>query len=151
MMARLFSRSSSPQDHAPRPPRIPLVDVFATRGKYVSFPDFQHPSHDADIDSQRTANAQSGKRHIPRPMHAPRKKARPGVSSSSTPPAGTSNVIGGTTSGPLQTGSTNTSAATNRPRSPLDVPQTSCFAVLARCFPRLSRTRQARPSASGSP
>jgi hypothetical protein len=89
---------------------------------------------------QRTANAQSGKRHIPRPMHAPRKKARPGVSSSSTPPAGTSNVIGETTSGSLQTGSANTSAVTNRPPSPLDVSHTSCFAVLARCFPRLSRT-----------
>jgi hypothetical protein len=151
MIARLFSRSSSPHDDAPRPPRIPLVDVFATRGKYVSFPDFRHPSHDADIVSQRTANAQSGKRHIPRPMHAPRKKSRPGASSSSTPLAGTFNVIGGTTSGPLQTGSTNTSAVTNRPSSPVDVPHTSCFAVLARCFPRLSRTRQTRPSASGSP
>jgi hypothetical protein len=133
MIARLFSRSSSSHDDAPRPPRIPLVDVFATRGKY------------------RTANAQSGKRHIPRPMHAPRKKSRPGASSSSTPLAGTFNVIGGTTSGPLQTGSTNTSAVTNRPSSPVDVPHTSCFAVLARCFPRLSRTRQTRPSASGSP
>jgi hypothetical protein len=133
MMARLFSRSSSPQDDAPRPPKIPLVDVFATRGKY------------------RTANAQSGKRHIPRPMHAPRKQARPGVSSSSTPPAGTSNVIGETTSGSLQTGSANTSAATNRPPSPLDISHTSCFAVLARCFPHLSRTRQTCTSASGSP
>jgi hypothetical protein len=112
------------------------VDVFATRGKY------------------RTANAQSGKRHILKPMHAPRKQAHTGASSSRTPPAGTSNVIGGTTSGPLQTGSTNTSAATNRPHSPLDVEHvthTSCFAVLAKWFPRLSRTQQTRRSASGSP
>ncbi|KAG2103971.1 WD40-repeat-containing domain protein [Suillus cothurnatus] len=133
MMNRLFLRSSSPQDHAPHSPRIPLVEVFATRGKY------------------RTANAQSGKRHKPRPMHAPRKKARPSASSSSTPPAGTSNVIGETTSGSLQTGSTNTSATTNKSPSPVDVQHMSCFAVLARCFLRLSRTRQARPSASGSP
>ncbi|KIK37918.1 hypothetical protein CY34DRAFT_421713 [Suillus luteus UH-Slu-Lm8-n1] len=34
-MNRLFSRSSTPQDHAPPRRSIPLVDVFATRGKYV--------------------------------------------------------------------------------------------------------------------
>ncbi|KAG1794979.1 uncharacterized protein BJ212DRAFT_1411659 [Suillus subaureus] len=62
--------------------------------------------------------------------------------------------MSGTTSGPLQTENTNASAATNRPPSPPGiehVPHTSCFAVLARCFPRLSRTRQTRPSASSSP
>jgi hypothetical protein len=36
-MSRLFSRSSSPQDHTPPRRSIPLVDVFATRGKHVSF------------------------------------------------------------------------------------------------------------------
>ncbi|KAG1827481.1 WD40-repeat-containing domain protein [Suillus subaureus] len=135
MMNRLFSRSSSPQGHTPRPPNIPLVDVSATRGKY------------------RTANAHSGKRHLPRPVQ-PRRKAHAGASSSSTAAAGTSNVMSGSTSGPLQTGNTNNSSATNRPPSPPGVehvPHTSCFAVLARYFPRLSRTRQTRPSASGSP
>jgi hypothetical protein len=38
MMARIFSRSSAPQDHAPHPCKIPLLDVFETRGKYVKFP-----------------------------------------------------------------------------------------------------------------
>jgi hypothetical protein len=34
-MNRFFSRSSSPQDHTPQRRSIPLVDVFATRGKHV--------------------------------------------------------------------------------------------------------------------
>jgi hypothetical protein len=36
-MNRLFSSSSAPDDHAPPRRSIPLVDVFATRGKHVSF------------------------------------------------------------------------------------------------------------------
>jgi hypothetical protein len=131
MMARLFSRSSSPQDSAPRRPRIPLVDVFATRGKY------------------HTANAQSGKRHILKPMHAPRKRAHASASGSSMPPAGTSNVAHETSPATLQTGSANASATTNHP-SPLDVervPDINCFAVLTRCFPCLSRTRLTSPVA----
>ncbi|KAG1858075.1 WD40-repeat-containing domain protein [Suillus subalutaceus] len=130
MMNRFLSRSSAPQGHGPRPRRIPLVDVFATRGKY------------------RTANAQSGKRHLPRPLHPPRRQAHAGASSSTTPPAGTSNVVDATTPATLQTGSTNISTTTNHP-SPLeiDVPDASCFAVLTRCFPRLSRIRHTIPAA----
>jgi hypothetical protein len=36
-MNRLFSRSSASHDHAPPSRSIPLVDVFATRGKHVGF------------------------------------------------------------------------------------------------------------------
>ncbi|KAG2350107.1 WD40 repeat-like protein [Suillus weaverae] len=124
MMNRLFSRSSAPQGHAPRPHRIPLVDIFATRGKY------------------RTANAHSGKRHKSAQLQRPpRKQAHVGASSSSTP----AGVIGGVTSATLQTGSTSAPSTTNRPPSPLDaehVPDASCFAVLTKYFPHLSRTRQ---------
>ncbi|KAG2350071.1 hypothetical protein BDR05DRAFT_270873 [Suillus weaverae] len=133
MMNSLFSRSSAPQGHAPRPRSIPLVDVFATRGKY------------------RTANAHTGKRHkLMQQQHPPRKQAHVGASSSSTPPAGTSNVVDGTTPATLQTGSANASTTTHHP-SPLDnehAPDVSCFAVLTRCFPRLSRTR---PTSSAAP
>jgi hypothetical protein len=34
-MIRLFSPPSAPQDHTPPRRSIPLVDVFATRGKHV--------------------------------------------------------------------------------------------------------------------
>jgi hypothetical protein len=34
-MNRLFSRSSASHDHAPSRRSVPLVDVFATRGKHV--------------------------------------------------------------------------------------------------------------------
>jgi hypothetical protein len=34
-MNRLFFRSSAPQGHTPPRRSIPLVDVFATRGKHV--------------------------------------------------------------------------------------------------------------------
>ncbi|KAG2350059.1 WD40 repeat-like protein, partial [Suillus weaverae] len=117
MMNRLFSRFSAPQGHAPRPRRIPLVDVFATRGKY------------------RTANAHSGKRHkLMQLQRPPRKQAHVGASNSSMP----AGVIGGATSATLQTGSTSASATTLRPPSPLDtehVPDASCFAILIKCFP----------------
>ncbi|KAG2350120.1 WD40 repeat-like protein [Suillus weaverae] len=127
MMNSLFSRSSAPQGHAPRPRRIPLVDVFATRGKY------------------RTANAHSGKRHKLMQLQRPPRQQAHTASSSSTPQGGTSNVTGGATSATLQTGST---SATHRPPSPLNVEHvsdTSCFAVLTRYFPRLSRTSVATP------
>ncbi|KAG2337066.1 hypothetical protein BDR05DRAFT_970680 [Suillus weaverae] len=121
MMNRLFSRSSAPQGHTPRPRRIPLVGVFATRGKY------------------HTVHAHSGNRHkLMQLQRPPRKLAHAGASSSSTPPAGTSNVTSGATSATLQTGST---SATNRLPSPFDVehiPDTSCF-------PCLSRTSAATP------
>ncbi|KAG1762642.1 hypothetical protein EDD22DRAFT_560392 [Suillus occidentalis] len=53
------------------------------------------------------------------------------------PPAGTSNVVGGATPATLHTEST---SAASRPSFPLErVPAISCFAVLKRCFPRLSR------------
>ncbi|KAG2052828.1 hypothetical protein BDR06DRAFT_495683 [Suillus hirtellus] len=128
-MNRLFFRFSPPQDHTPRSRSIPLVDVFATRGKY------------------RTANAHSGKRdkllQLQRP---PCKQARAGASSSSMPLAVTSNVVDETTPAPLQTGNT---SATNNPPSPLDVehvPDISCFAALKRCFPHLSRIRRTSPA-----
>ncbi|KAG2350058.1 WD40 repeat-like protein [Suillus weaverae] len=115
MMNHLFSRSSASQGHTPRPRKTPPVDVFPTRGKY------------------RTANAHTGKRHkLAQPPRPPRKQAHTshaGASNSSAPPlAGTSNVVGGTATATLQTGSTRSS-------SPLDVghaPHTSCFTVLAR-------------------
>ncbi|KAG2052803.1 WD40 repeat-like protein [Suillus hirtellus] len=40
MVDRIFSRSSAFQHQTPRPRGVPLVDVSATRGKYVSFADF---------------------------------------------------------------------------------------------------------------
>ncbi|KAG2343646.1 WD40 repeat-like protein [Suillus weaverae] len=119
MMNHIFSRSSASQGHTPRPRKTPLVDVFATRGKY------------------RTANAHTGKRHKLAQPPRPRKQAHTshaGASNSSAPLAGTFNVVGGTAAATLQTGITRSS-------SPLDVghaPHTSCFTVLARCFPRLS-------------
>ncbi|KAG1893254.1 WD40-repeat-containing domain protein [Suillus fuscotomentosus] len=116
MIDRIFSRSSAPQDQTPRPCGVPLVDVFATRGKY------------------RTANAHSGKRdkllQLQRP---PRRQAHVGGSHSSTPPTA-SNVVNETAPATLQTGSANASATTNHP-SPLDIehaPDIGCFAVLAR-------------------
>ncbi|KAG1816551.1 hypothetical protein EV424DRAFT_1645252 [Suillus variegatus] len=131
IMNRLFSRFPPPQDHTPRSRSIPLVDVFATRGKY------------------RTANAHSGKRdkllQLQRP---PRKQAHAGASSSSTPLAVTSNVVDETTPATLQTENT---SATDNPPSPLDVdhvPDISCFAALTKCFPRLSRTRRISPATS---
>ncbi|KAG2052851.1 WD40 repeat-like protein, partial [Suillus hirtellus] len=120
MVDRIFSRSSASQDQTPRPLGVPFVDVFATRGKY------------------RTANAQSGNRdRLLKTQRPPRNlQADAGASSSSTPPAGASNVVNETAPATLQTGST-------RPSSPLDVahaPHISCFAVLARCLPCLSRS-----------
>ncbi|KAG2338804.1 hypothetical protein BDR05DRAFT_968781 [Suillus weaverae] len=121
MINRLFSRSSAPKGHAPRPRSM---EVFATRGKY------------------RTANAHTGKRHkLAQLQRPPRKQVHAGASSSSTP----AGVIVGATSATLQTGNTSASTATNKPPSPLDaehVPDVSCFAVLTKCFPHLSRTRQ---------
>ncbi|KAG1893275.1 WD40-repeat-containing domain protein [Suillus fuscotomentosus] len=116
---RIFSRSSTSQGHTPRILGVPLVDVSATRGKY------------------RTANAHSGKRDkLLRLQRPPRNwQAHAGASSSSTLPAETSNVVNEATPATSQTGST-------RPSSSLDVahaPHSSCFAVLARCLPCLSR------------
>ncbi|KAG2739262.1 WD40 repeat-like protein [Suillus brevipes Sb2] len=130
-MNRLFSRSSAPHDHAPPRRSIPLVDVFATRGKH------------------RTANRHTAERDKKlRQQRPPRQQAHATASSSSTPPAGASNVIGGATPATLHTGST---SAASRPPSPLErVPDISCFAALTRCFPRPSRTQQASPSASSS-
>ncbi|KAG1817310.1 WD40-repeat-containing domain protein [Suillus variegatus] len=124
MVDRIFSHSSASQDQTPCPLGAPLVDVFATRGKY------------------RTANPHSGKRDkLLKAQRPPRNwQAHAGASNSSTPPAETSIVVNETAPATLQIGST-------RPSSPLDVahaPHSSCFAVLARCLPCLSR------SASGS-
>ncbi|KAG2352563.1 hypothetical protein BDR07DRAFT_1437114 [Suillus spraguei] len=133
MMDRLFSRSSVSQGHTSHSRRIPLTDVFVTRCRY------------------RTPNAHSGKRHKLQELLHPRQQAHASASNSSTPPAVTSNVTGGVTSATLQTRST---SATNRPTSPLDienVPDTSCFAVLTRCFPRFSRTRRTSPTTSRTP
>ncbi|KAG2052847.1 WD40 repeat-like protein [Suillus hirtellus] len=132
MIDGIFSRSSASQDQTPRPLGAPLVDVFATRGKY------------------RTANAYSAKRDkLLRLQRPPRKQAHAGASSSRTPPAGTPNVANETAPATLQTGNANGSATTNHP-SPLDiehVPGITCFAVLIRCFPCLSRTRPISPAA----
>ncbi|KIK37079.1 hypothetical protein CY34DRAFT_810691 [Suillus luteus UH-Slu-Lm8-n1] len=131
-MHRLFSRSSASNDHVPPRRSIPLVDVFATRGKH------------------RTANRHTAERDKKlQQQRPPRKQAHTGASSSNTPPAGTSNVIGGATPVTLQTGGANASATTTHP-SPLDVEHvsdTTCFAVLTGCFPRLSRTRQTNAAA----
>ncbi|KIK38550.1 hypothetical protein CY34DRAFT_14967 [Suillus luteus UH-Slu-Lm8-n1] len=132
-MNRLFSRSSAPHDHTPPRRSIPLVDVFATRGKH------------------RTANRHTGERDKKlQQQRPPRKQAHTGASSSSAPPAGTSNVDGATLA-TLQTGSANAPATTTHP-SPLAEhdSDTTCFSVLTGCFPRLSRTRQTSPSASSS-
>ncbi|KIK33425.1 hypothetical protein CY34DRAFT_813606 [Suillus luteus UH-Slu-Lm8-n1] len=127
-MNRLFSRSSTSHDHAPPRRSIPLVDVFATRGKH------------------RTANRHTGERDKKlQQQRPPRQQAHATASSSSAPPVGTSNVIGGAI---LHAGST---SAASRPPSPLErVPDISCFAAFTRCFPCLSRTRKASPSASSS-
>ncbi|KAG1837281.1 hypothetical protein DFJ58DRAFT_734468 [Suillus subalutaceus] len=102
MVNRLFSRSSAPQRYT-RPRRIPLVDVFATQGKY------------------RTANT-SGKGHLlVQPRHPPRQQAHAGASISSTPPTGTSNVIDGATPATLQIGSTSTVQLLVTDPLPLDV------------------------------
>jgi hypothetical protein len=154
-MSRLFSRSSAPQDHAPHQRSIPLVDVFATRGKHVRSLTVDI-NRGADFVSQRTANRHTVKRDkLLQQQRPPRKwQAHAGASSSNTPPAGTSNdVVGGATPTMLQTGSISASAATNRPPSPSDVghgPDTTCFAVLTSCFPRAARTPKTSPSASGS-
>ncbi|KAG2743650.1 WD40 repeat-like protein [Suillus brevipes Sb2] len=128
---RLFSRSSTPQDHAPPRHSTPLVDVFATRGKH------------------RTANRHTAERDKRLQQQCPpRNQARAGASSSSAPPAGTSNA-GGATLATLQTEGANASATTTHP-SPLDVEHdsdTTYFAVLTSCFPRLSRTRQTHTAA----
>ncbi|KAG1794895.1 quinon protein alcohol dehydrogenase-like superfamily [Suillus plorans] len=118
MADRIFSRSSASQDPTPRPREIPLVNVSATRGKY------------------RTANAHSGNRNrLLKAQRPPRNwQGHAGASSSSTPPAGTSNVVNETAPATLQTGNANASATTNHP-SPLDiehVPGISCFAILTR-------------------
>ncbi|KIK32240.1 hypothetical protein CY34DRAFT_19183 [Suillus luteus UH-Slu-Lm8-n1] len=111
---------------------VPLVDVFATRGKH------------------RTANRHTGERDKRlQQQHPPRQQAHAAASSRSTPPAGTSNVVGGATPAMLQTEDVNTFATTTHP-SPLNVEHdsgTTCFAVLTGCFPRLSRTRQTRSAA----
>ncbi|KAG2749832.1 WD40 repeat-like protein [Suillus brevipes Sb2] len=135
-MNRLFSPSSSPLDHTSRRRNIPLVDVFATRGKH------------------RTANRHTGERDKKlQQQRPPRKQAHASASSSNTPPAGTSNVVDGAIPATLQTGSTSASAAINRLPSPSDVehvPDATCFAVLTSYFPRLTRTTQTSPSASSS-
>ncbi|KAG1728643.1 WD40-repeat-containing domain protein [Suillus paluster] len=136
IMNRLLFRSPAPQDHTNHPHRIPVVDVFATRGKY------------------RTVNATSGKRHLLQPPRPPCRKAQTsnaGAPKSSAPPAETYNVISGATSAALQTGGAGASAATNRPPSPVDVErgtEISCLALLVRYFFRLSQTRQTHPAAS---
>jgi hypothetical protein len=144
---RFFSRSSATQGHPHCPRRIPLVEVAATRGKYVGFfLTFRHPSRSTDIALQRTANRHSGKRHkLAQLQRPPRRQAHAGASSSSTPPAGTSNAIGKAIPAMLHAGST---SATNRLPSSLNVehvPDISCFALLARCFPCLRRTSSTTP------
>ncbi|KAG2755739.1 WD40 repeat-like protein [Suillus brevipes Sb2] len=132
-MSRLFSRSSSPQDHTPPRRSIPLVDVFATRGKH------------------RTANRHTAERDKKlQQQRPPRQQAHATASNSTAPPAGTSDVVGGATPATLQTGGANASATTTHP-SPLDVEHdsdTTCFAILTSCFPRLSHTRQTSSAAS---
>ncbi|KAG2755741.1 hypothetical protein P692DRAFT_201927729 [Suillus brevipes Sb2] len=132
-MNRLFSHSSSPQDHTPPRRSIPLVDVFATRGKH------------------RTANRHTAERDKKlQQQRPPRQQAHATASNSSAPPAGTSDVVGEATPATLQTGGANASATTTH-HSPSDVgnaSETTCFAVLTGCFPRLSRTRQTNATAS---
>lgn len=131
MINRLFSRSSATPGHPPRTRRNPLVNVFATRGKH------------------RTANPHTGKRDkLLQQQQPPRQQARANASSNSTSPAGTSNVIGKATPTILHTGGT---SATDRHPSSLNVervPDISCLAVLARCFPCLRRTSSATPHTS---
>ncbi|KAG2743645.1 WD40 repeat-like protein [Suillus brevipes Sb2] len=130
-MNRLFSRSSAPDDHAPPRRSIPLVDVFATRGKH------------------RTANRHTAERDKKLQQQRPPRQQAHATASSSVPPAGTSNVVGGATPATLQTEGANASATTTHP-SPLDVEHvsdTTCFAVLTSCFPRLSRARQTNTAA----
>ncbi|KAG2144359.1 uncharacterized protein EDB93DRAFT_1104930 [Suillus bovinus] len=120
MMNRLFSRSSTPQGHAPRPSNIPPVDVSATRGKHRTA-----NAHTAKRD--RRLKSQRPPRNITYTSHA-------GASNSNTPPPGTSNAVGGTTLVTLQIRSS------TGPPAPLVIahaPHASCFAVLARFFPRL--------------
>ncbi|KAG2738608.1 WD40 repeat-like protein [Suillus brevipes Sb2] len=129
-MNQLFSHSSAPHNHAPPRRSIPLVDVFATRGKH------------------RTANRHTAERDKKLQQQCPpRNQAHAGASSSNTPPAGTSNA-GRATLATLRTEGANASATTTHP-SQLDVEHvnTTCFAVLTGCFPRLSRTRQTHTAA----
>ncbi|KAG1724753.1 WD40-repeat-containing domain protein [Suillus paluster] len=97
----LLSRSSAPRGHDPYPRSIPVVDVFATRGKY------------------RTANAISGKRHLVQPPRPPRRQAHTFNAGTSRPQAGTSNIFGRPTPATLQTTSTDAHTATSRPNIPL--------------------------------
>ncbi|KAG1733860.1 P-loop containing nucleoside triphosphate hydrolase protein [Suillus paluster] len=124
---RFLSRSSTPQDRTHNPRRIPIVDIFATRGKY------------------RTANAITGKRHLVQRPRPPRQQAHSPIVD-----AGTSNVKGGATPATLLTTSTDAHPTTSRPATPdaERVPEISCLATLVRCFPRLSRTRQTGPAVS---
>ncbi|KAG2052848.1 WD40 repeat-like protein [Suillus hirtellus] len=116
MIDRIFSRSSASQDQTPRSPGVPLVEVSATRGKY------------------RTANAHSGKRDgLLKAQRPPRNwQGHAGASSSSTPPAETSNVVNKTVPATLQTGNASASTTANHP-SPLNIehiPGISCFTIL---------------------
>ncbi|KAG1723697.1 WD40-repeat-containing domain protein [Suillus lakei] len=153
----------------PRPRRAPIptsrfFDDFDTRAPpghnnhaatttqailltHAGFPLWTSSQHEANI---APANAHSGKRHLAQPPRPPPRQpaqtSHAGASDSSA-----SRVIGGATPATLPGGSTSASATTNRPPSPADVervPDIGCFAVLAKCFPRLSRAQQTRPSAS---
>ncbi|KAG2346482.1 WD40 repeat-like protein [Suillus weaverae] len=121
LMNHLSFRSSAPQSPTPRTGKVAIVDIFATRGKY------------------RTANAISGKRHLVRPPHPPRKKAHTstaGVPSASTSAAGMSDITGGATSASMRTTTTSAPAITDE-HPPLDaelIPETKCLTVLARWF-----------------
>lgn len=121
LMGRLSFRFSVSQSPTPRTGKITVVDISATRGKY------------------RNANAISGKRHLVRPSHPPRKKAHAsaaGVPSANTNAAGMSDVTSGATSASVRTTTTSAPAMTGEYPS-LDtelVPETKCLTNLARWF-----------------
>ncbi|KAG2360784.1 hypothetical protein BDR07DRAFT_1377699 [Suillus spraguei] len=114
--------SVTPKSGSPRTGKIAVADIFATRGKY------------------RNANAISGKRHLVRPSHPPRKKAHtstPGVLSANTSTAGMTDITSGAISAGVRPTKANTPAITGEHPSPEDtelVPETKCLTVLARWF-----------------
>lgn len=122
LMKRLSFRFPVPQSGSPRTGNIAVADIFATRGKY------------------RNANAISGKRHLVRPSHPPRKKAHtstPGVLSANTSTAGMTDITSGAISAGVRPTKANTPAITGEHPSPEDtelVPETKCLTVLARWF-----------------
>ncbi|KAG2050393.1 WD40 repeat-like protein [Suillus hirtellus] len=121
LINRLSFRSSTSESPTPRTRKIDIVDIFATRGKY------------------RNANAISGKRHLARPSHPPRKNARTsntGVPRTNASAVGMSNITTGAASASMRTTTHNASAMTGE-HSPPDaelVPETKCLTVLARWF-----------------